>query len=291
MAGFSMLGRRGAISTLALAALVLTLAAGAREALAVVPSPVGFQVDMSPSPRILDALDMNREGDITMSQYKDVIYDESCDNPHLRIRARNKPAIMITNWDGTSVGPTASVAPITSFTLAINNPGAFIFGSGDTGDVFTGFIKNTIYTDAGVDITGSSLSADKKTLTVNFSGLDAGKKAIFCIDLDTTDPNAFMYPDYRLILFGTPDNPTTPGTATATFVNSASPSPNSTSVSLQLDPLTMEPTYEGMNIRPYQASDKMEVLGGGVPEPSAVVLALAGLAAIAARTRSRSIVA
>jgi hypothetical protein len=291
MAGFSMLGRRGAISTLALAALVLSLAGGDRAALAVVPSPVGFQLDMSPSPRILDALDMNRDSEITMSQYKDIIYDESCDNPHLRIRARNRPAIMITNWDGTTIGPNASVAPITSFTLAINNPGAFIFGSGDTGDAFTGFIKDTIYTDAGVDITGSSLSADKKTLTVNFSGLDAGKKAIFCIDLDTTDPNAFMYPDYRLILFGTPDNPTTPGTATSTFVNAASPLPNSTSVALQLDPLTMEPEFEGANIRPYQEEDKMEVLGGGVPEPSAVALALAGLAAIALRTRSRSIVA
>jgi hypothetical protein len=291
MAGFSMLGRRGAISTLAFAALVVALAAGAREALAVVPTPVGFQLDMSPSPRILDALDMNREGQITMTQYKDIIYDESCDNPHLRIRARNKPAIMITNWDGTTIGDAASVAPITSFTLAINNPGAFIFGTGDPGDVFTGFIKETIYTDAGVDITGSSLSADKKTLTVNFTGLDAGKKAIFCIDLDTTDPNAFMYPDYRLVLFGTPDNPTTPGTATSTFVNAASPAPNSSSVALQLDPLTMEPEFEGANIRPYHDPDKMEVLGGGIPEPSAAVLALAGLAAFAVRTRGRRNVA
>jgi hypothetical protein len=286
MAGFSMLGRRGAISTLALAALVLTAAAGSREALAVVPVPTGFSVDFSPSPRVLDALDMKNDGVITMSEFNEIVYDESCDNPHLRIRARNKPAVMVNN-DATSA------APITSFTLAINNPGTFIFGDGDAGDVFTGFIKKTIYSDAGVDITGSSLSADKKTLTVNFTGLDAGKSAIFCIDLDTTDPNAFQFPDYRLILFGTPDNMTTPGTATANFVNSASPAPNSASVAVQLDPLTVEPEFEGTNIRPYREEDKMEIIhdGGQVPEPGAAVLALAGLAAFAMRTRGRRNVA
>jgi hypothetical protein len=288
MAGISTLGRRGAVGTLGLAILALLVASSGNRAGAVIPTPTGFQLDLSPSARILDALDMKRDGDLSNSQYYDIKYDESCDNPHLRIRARNKPAIMITNFDGDTVGPFASVAPITSFTLAINE-GPFIFDDGDVvTDNFTDFIKNTIYTDAGVSITSSTVSPDKKTLTVNFDGLTAGKKAIFNIDLDTTDPDGFLYPDYRMVLCGAPFDdaePTTPATVTATFVNAASPAPNSATLTFQLDQLEDPPAFENEDIRPYHTLDKMEVKSMEIPEPGSVALGLIGVAALVSRVR------
>lgn len=274
--------RRGVLFTLATSAIASLLALSGGEAVAVIPTPTGFSLDLSPSARILDALDKNRDGIITSAQYYAIKYDESCDNPHLRIRARNKPALMITNF-------ADSAAPITMFTLTINE-GPYIFDDGDVAsDAFTDFIKNTMYTDSGVTITSSSVSPDKKTLTVNFDGLTAGKKAIFHIDLDTSDPNGFMYPDYRMVLFGAPVNggsPTTPATATATFVNAASPAPNSRTLTLQFDQEVDTPTYANENIRPYHNMDKMEVTQMQIPEPGSLALAvLGGVAALGCARR------
>jgi hypothetical protein len=263
------------------AAAVVALVVASRPALAAVPNPVGFRIDISSSPRVLDALDMKNDGDINASEFYEIKYDEACDNPHLRIRARNKPAIMLQNFP-------ASVAPITSFTLKIND-GPYEFGTGDSGDVgFIDYVKNiAMYTDPGVSITSSSVSPDKKTLTVNFNGLTADKKAIFHVDLDTTDPNGFMYPDYRMVLFGAPlegELPTTPGTASALFTAN-SPAPNTATQTLQLEQLTETPQFYEQDIRPYSTMDKIEIHGGEIPEPTGVTLALAGVAAFAVRCR------
>jgi hypothetical protein len=278
MAGLSIFGRRISAGNILGLAIAAAVSAAGQSALAQV-QPTGFQLDVSPSARILDALDMNRDGQISSSQYYDVKYDESCDNPHLRIRARNKPAFMVTN-NATSAGA------LTTLSIEINNGGAWTFGMGDVAaDNFTSFIKNTMYTDDGVSITGSSVSADQKTLTVNFDGLTAGKKAIFHLDLDPTDPNDFMYPDYRMVLFGAPHDggaESTPATAVATFATAA---PNTANINFtQVDD---EPDFMNANIRPYVAPDKMEVfkMGGAIPEPNSAVLALAGWAMLAARRR------
>jgi hypothetical protein len=265
-----------------------SLMTGADRAYGVVPSPTGFTLDFSPSARILDALDDKRDGTISAATYYDIRYEESCDNPHLRIRARNKPAIMITNY-GTPLENFDSAAPITEFTLKINE-GPYVFGTGDTmTDGFTNFIKNSIYNDAGVMVTGSSVSADMKTLTVNLSGLTAGKRAIFNIDLDTTDPNYFMFPDYRAVLLGAPlegQPETDPATATALFVNSASPAPNSKLLTLNLPQETDEPDWMNEDIRPYREQDKMEVVSTEIPEPAGLLLAVAGVAGLAVRRRA-----
>lgn len=281
--------------SLAVAVVALTAAAG-RTALAVVPFPTGFNVDVSPSARILDALDMNRDGLISTQMYHDIIYDESCDNPLLRIQARNHPAIMVTNHID---GVTASAAPITSFTMhiddtAISPVNPYIFGTGDAmGINFMGLAaKNTIYTDPGVSITSSTISPDGKTLTVNFDGMTDDKKAIFYIDLDTTNPGGFMYPDYRMVLFGAPEpgqSPTNPADVSATFTSPTLP-PNTKVMTLSFTQETTTPEFSETNVREYHEEDKMEVtsIGTAIPEPSALLLSLGSVVLLAGRVRKGS---
>ena len=266
------------VGILALAA-ALVVGLSAEEARAVVPSPTGFTLQISPYARVLNA--------IGTPQFMDILWEESCDNPHLRVRARNKPAVMLTN-NGDSA------APITSFTMSIDVSQPFLFGAGDiVADAFTNYIKNTIYTSAGVSITGSSISPDGRSLTVNFDGLTAGKKAIFNVDLDAADPGMFPFPDYRMVLLGAPqpgENPTTPATFGATFTNSASPLPNSQTLSGQFTQMTDTPTYHDLVIRPYGVMDKVEIIteGGQIPEPSGIALALSGLGLLAVRRLRRA---
>lgn len=249
------------------------------EAQAVVPTPTGFTLNISPYARVLEY--------IGTPEFMDVLWEESCDNPHLRVRARNKPAVMLTN-------NADSAAPITSFTLSIDASQPYLFGIGDAvSDNFTNFIKDTIYTDAGVSITGSSISPDGRTLTVNFDGLTAGKKAIFNVDIDAEDMGMFPFPDYRMALLGAPypgENPTTPGDYSATFTNAASPVPNSQTLTGEFEQMTETPTYHDLVIRPYGVMDKVEVIPGGgeVPEPNTLVLAMGGLTALAVRRIRRA---
>lgn len=265
-------------------ALLLGLAAviglGAGEARAVVPTPTGFELHISPYARVLDYLGT--------PQFMDVLWQESCDNPHLRVRARNKPAVMLTN-------KADSVAPITSFTLTMDATQPYLFGTGDiVADNYSNFIKNTIYTDAGVTITGSSVSPDGKALTVNFDGLTAGKRAIFNVDFDAEDPGMFPFPDYRMALLGAPypgEDPTTPATYAATFTNAASPVPNSQTLSAEFEQMTETPTYHDLVIRPYGVMDKLEIITGGggeIPEPSSLVLAAGGLGLLVVRQLRRA---
>jgi hypothetical protein len=273
----SLFGRLGVVAGL-FAALLVGLLAG--PAAAVVPSPVQFNITFSPYARVLDAFDDKQDGLISAGQFMAIQMEESCDNPHLRIRARNKPAVMVIN-DGTSA------APITELTIKINDAGGmYAFGMGDVAtDFFTNFVKPTIYSDAGVMITSSSASPDLRTLTINFSGLEAGKKAIFNIDLDPLN-GMFMFPDYRGALFGAPlspgDPPTTPATITALYQNNTA-APNTKLLTLNLPQMTVNPTWMNENIRPYHSMDMVEMMGGEIPEPGCIVLALPVVAAMAWR--------
>jgi hypothetical protein len=148
-----------------------------------------------------------------------------------------------------------------------------------------------------VSITNSTVSADKKLLTVSFSGLSTGKQAVFNIDLDTSDPNAFMYPDYRMVLFGAPvqgGDPTTPATANVSYASGPNPGAVSFADACDLhgDPVVYDDTPEFMNanIRPYPVMDAMEVatIGLPIPEPGTGAMILLGMAALALRARRAS---
>jgi hypothetical protein len=250
---------------------------------AVPPNPVAFTLSMGPYARTLNALE---EFGPMSQQFMDISMEDGWDNPHQRVRARNKPAIMIVNEN-------QSVAPLTSFMLTINDPGPFFFGTGDFAtDSFTGFIQNTIYTDPGVSITGSSLSPDGKTLTVNFNGLVANSKAIFNVDLDTSDPSLFPFPDYRLVLCAPPNgsngsNGTSSmgATISATFTDASSPPPNTTTLTDTLPPAASEPEFFEHVIRPAKLMEMVEHKDVFVPEPSALILAFSGLGLAAIQRR------
>ena len=88
MIGLNIVGRRSSVlAILGFAAIVALFAAAAPSASAITPT-TGFKIDISPSSRILDALDLKNDGVISTTTYHDVVYSESCDNPNLRIQAQ-----------------------------------------------------------------------------------------------------------------------------------------------------------------------------------------------------------
>jgi hypothetical protein len=240
----------------------------------------GFDVKIAPSARVLGAM-----GTAMETQVRN---EEACDNPLLRTRARNKPAVMVTN-------STMSDAPIDSFTIRISD-GPYLFGDGDNSmDNFNGFIRETVYSPDGVTITGSTLSSNGTQLTVHFDGLTAGKSVIFNIDLDANDMDMFPFPDFRSVLFGAPmnagDAPTDPAVVSALFLDDSGEEPMTRRLERQLQQITEVPAYANSRIRPYHVNDPIEVVGIGtmdvVPEPASATAALIALTLGLAHRRRR----
>jgi hypothetical protein len=70
MAGMSNLSRLSDVSRWAcMAAAVLAATSLGTPALAAIPSPTGFRVDIASSPRVLEALDAKRDGEIDSQEY------------------------------------------------------------------------------------------------------------------------------------------------------------------------------------------------------------------------------
>ncbi|MBX3424503.1 MAG: hypothetical protein KF688_02375 [Pirellulales bacterium] len=255
------------------------LVAGAAPAQAVI-NGAGLTIYTGPSARLLDS--------IGTPEFYSVWYEESCDNPHLRIRANNKPVVMLV-VDSTL---DANVG-LVSFDLKINQAN-YIFGDGDGGsmDNYTQYIMESMYTSPGVSILSNVLSADKKTLTLNFSGLTAGKKVLFNVDLDAeNDPNMFMYPDFRHVLHGAPMFAGAPQTLPASFAAMFASATESLPIVGELTQEDSAPAFSNQNIRPYSVMDKMQILETPgtyeIPEPTSAALAVivVGAGLLAARHR------
>jgi len=237
-----------------------------------------YVVNIAESERYLNAIGTPEEAQ--------VLLEESCTNPHLRVRARNMPGVQVTNAD-------SSQGDLTSFTLQINELG-FEFGTGDTAsNGFTQYIRQSVYTDPGVNITGSSVSQNGRLLTVNFSGMAPGLSAIFRIDLDPVDPNVFPFVDFRQVLQGFDENGQsgggTPGETTSTFTSGdMSTTTSATSLTGNDDPLE----FFNEQIRPYHADDPIIPSSGSgstdpIPEPSAIVLLTSGIFGLMALRRHK----
>ena len=72
-----------------------------------------------------------------------------------------------------------SAAPITQLTLTINEELTPSARATRLAMDSRATLKSTIYNDAGVMITGATVSPDAKSLTLGFTGMTAGKRAIF----------------------------------------------------------------------------------------------------------------
>jgi hypothetical protein len=281
------MARKTLTRSLALFVTALLAATISPAAFAAPPAVAGFTLTMSPYARVLDAL---QEFGESSPEFMMISKEEAWDNPHIRTRARNKPALMVFNDDETVD------AELTSFSLTINE-GPYFFGMGDfVTDNFMDFIQNTIYTDPGVTITGSSVSADMQTLNVTFDGLTAGKKAIFNIDLDTSDATAFPFPDYRVVLCGATtssvDTPNLPATIAATFTSTTmGPPNNTTTLEMDLPVDEQQLTIFDQFIRLAKEMEMLEIKEKEVfiPEPNGLLLAVVGGAmAVASRRRRRA---
>lgn len=239
--------RRIRVCATVMGAVGVAMLSSGSVARAAIMAGTGFSIDIGSYAHVLDA--------IGTPQYDEILADASCDNPHLRIRANNKPAIKLSVYDTTTAG-----AELSSFSLQINS-NSYFFGNGDLpADGFMDFIKETIYVDSGVSILGTTLSADMKTLTVNFDGMTAGKSAIFHVDLDVVnDPNMFLFPDYRVVLNGAPLTSSSPPTAPATISGTFSDNMGVLTQSKDLEQFTEPPDYFNQNIRPYHVMDNVPV--------------------------------
>ncbi|QDS99746.1 PEP-CTERM sorting domain-containing protein [Adhaeretor mobilis] len=255
-------------------AMLLALLSTAQEAAA----QNAYSVNISSSARYLNALGTPMEAIVKM--------EESCDNPNNRIQHRNRPSMLVEN---TGTGGT-----LTSFTLRIAQDD-FVFGTGD--NAFDGFngsaVVSSVFNMPGIEILGASITdvagqgaedGVDRLLTVNFSGLAPGESAIFTIDLDTTDANAFQLPDFREVLLGADlgSGTGTPAYTTAAF-SSGDPVPE-----LQFAIYDDAIPYAGMNVRPYHAADpvfNVDLNGSAIPEPSSFALLVMGLAGLSRRRR------
>ena len=237
-----------------------------------------YEITISESDRFLDALGTPLEDAVAM--------EEACVNPMIKVGRRNMPAILLYN-DPTSEGE------ISSFTMEIREDG-FVFGDGDDGMTPGMYAFESMFQDAGVMITGSSLSADMKTLTVNFSGLAPGESALFRVDLDPTDPGAFQKPDFRQVLLGLSEDGTmggvgTVGTTSSVFSMAGMDSSTPPVELPTIDPAPPNVIVPVINSRfdDHNNPDPLIVVesGGSIPEPSSAVLLAGSLALWCARRR------
>ena len=244
-----------------------------------------YQLTFSESDKFLYALDMFDDGAMDAKLLAEIEMQVSCDNPHNRIRARNRVAMKVTNDAG-------SQGDLTSISLQINQAG-FDFGTGDEGspDYLGEYFWESPYSSAAVDILGSSVSLDGSLLTIDFSGLAPGESAIFRLDFDPESELAFPFPDYREVLFGLDSDGNSGvnalGETTGTFTMGA--------MSATTIPATFAPSaaaaYINGDIRAYHAEDpvgQFGVTGSTVPEPTTALLLMAGVAScLGVRRRSR----
>lgn len=235
-----------------------------------------YTLDIAENDRVLNAMGT--------PEYNTVVMEEHCDNPHIRIYARNTPAIQLKNDAGSD-------GDITSFTLRITNSD-FNFGVGDfISSPFDDFIQMSPYNDAGVNLTGSTLTDNGRLITVNFTGLAPGSTALFRVDLDAIDPNAFQFPDFRQVLQGLDGNGQPGGGSTGQAGVTFSMGDMSTTTDPMSLPAAAATTFINGNIRPYSAAGEDLIIPAStgdstIPEPSGLVLLAIGALSLLRQRRS-----
>ncbi len=230
--------------------------------------------ELGESARLLEASLKLERGEISQSQYNAIQMDETCKNPFSRLQDRNRPWISVFNT-------SQSADEITSVTIDLTEPG-FVFGDGDSaGDGFDGLLSMLHYrSDDGVELDSATHGEDSSELVLNFSGLTAGMAAIFRLDLDQPG-GMFDYPDFRVAMLGA-DVGNGPG-GLAMLTSEFSSGASNTS---------MFPRSDGMldtaMLEDYHAQSMSPIIPSStVPEPTSLLLLLAGVASAASVRRYR----
>ncbi len=247
-----------------------TLAIASVANLALAQSSVSFEI--AETSRLLEASLMLQRTEISQAEFNQVVVAESCKNPSARLQDRNRPWMMVWN---TSVTPD----DVTSVTIDMTEPG-FEFGDGDiTGDGFDGLLSMlSTRSDAGVSLTSATYGADNSELVLNFTGLSEGVAAMFRFDIDEPGGLA-MFPDFREAMLGA-DTGSGPGQM-ATLTTNFSSGGSNVAMFGRADALSTSGITES-----YHGQAMTTVVPSTVvPEPTSLILLLAGLTGIATMRR------
>ncbi|MCH7751014.1 MAG: PEP-CTERM sorting domain-containing protein [Planctomycetes bacterium] len=257
-----------------------------------------FKIDIAESERLLEAMLDEERGEITVAQLHAIQMEEMCKNPSIRLIDRNRPALVLQNT-------TSALSPqneISQFTIDLQEMG-FEFGNGDFNpDPFVGML--TILSnrsDPGITlassygtVSDSDLTEDRSKLVLDIVGLTPGKAMFFRLDLDPNPMTTVAFPDYRHVMLGADvgdgNGPAAPALISALFAAGEGSDRMTTATSpSEFNPgieeiLTMSGLIEGYHSQ--ASSQRFSTSGNTIPEPSTVMLLLAGLAGLSRTRRS-----
>lgn len=249
-----------------------------------------FKIDIAESERLLEAMLKEERREITPVQLNAIHLEESCKNPSIRLIDRNRPAIVLRN-----ISDLSTKNEISQFTIDLQQIG-FEFGNGDFDpDPFAGML--TILSnrsDPGITLASSygtvsdlDLTEDRSKLVLDIGGLTPGKALFFRLDLDPNPMTTVAFPDYRHVMLGADvgdgNGPAAPALISALFAAGE----GSDRMTTATRPFEFRPGIEEILttaglIEGYhsQAPSQRYSTNGSteIPEPSTVMLLLAGLA-------------
>ena len=248
----------------------LAFIAASAASLAVAQSSVQFEI--GESARLLEASLQLQRGEISQAEFNAIQLTETCKSPSARLQDRNRPWMLVWN---TSTDPDE----VSTVTIDLTEPG-FEFGDGDmAGDGFDGFLSLlSNRSDAGAALDSATYGSDNSELVLNFSGLSQDVAAIFRVDLD--EPGGMtMFPDFREAMMGadTGDGPGNLATMTTDFTSG-----ESTIASFgRAGPLSTSGVAEAY----HGQTMSMVTPSTTIPEPTSLMLLLAGLTSFATLRR------
>lgn len=257
-----------------------------------------FKLNIGESSRVLDAMLREERGQINHDQFVAIKMEEMWKSPNSRLVDRNRPTILLQNISDSSTNNE-----IAEFTIDINQLG-YEFGNGDfTPDIFNGALALvTKYSDSGVTLSASygavsdsDPTLDTTKLKLNIGGLTPGKALMFRVDLDPVPMNNVAFPDYQCILTGASDVPgetNTPASIVALFASGSGENRMTTATAPADFIQGVGQTFIGAGLlEAYhdQSGSHLYSQTGGteIPEPSTLLLVLAGAAGLLHRGRQR----